>query len=206
LVVGPVSPFLDQLAQSGVVFLNSYTAASWTKPSAASLLTSLYPQTHGVGLHSNTDALPDTVRTLQQHLRANGYVSAHLSANPLGSTLSGLDRGFDSTFTARFFEAAGDRPPKIRSDVLVNKAFAWIDQHQSEPFFLYIHAMDSHTPYLAGAPEDGAGARYEAEVLFSDAQIRRLHEHLAARGTASERARRTLSHDMLERLRVARLC
>jgi arylsulfatase A-like enzyme len=189
-----VSPFLDHLAESGVVFLNSYSAASWTKPSAASLLTSLYPQTHGVGLRSNTDALPATVRTLQEHLRANGYVSAHLSANPLGSTLSGLDQGFDSTFTARFFEAAGDRPPKIRSDALVNKALTWIDEHQSEPFFLYIHAMDTHTPYLAGGDADSAaadsagadyaGARYDAEVRFSDAQIRRLHEHLAARSLA----------------------
>jgi arylsulfatase A-like enzyme len=185
----PVSPFLDQLAESGVVFLNSYSAASWTKPSAASLLTSLYPQTHGVGLRSNTDALPATVHTLQEHLRANGYVSAHLSANPLGSTLSGLDRGFDSTFTPRFFEAAKDRAPKIRSDALVDRTLAWIDEHQGEPFFLYIHAMDTHTPYLArvaadSAAADNAAARYDAEVRFSDTQIRRLHEHLAARGLA----------------------
>lgn len=183
----PVSPFLDQLAERGVVFLNSYTAASWTKPSAASLLTSLYPQTHGVGLRSNTDALPATVRTLQQHLRANGYVSAHLSANPLGSTLSGLDRGFDSAFMPRFFEADGGRAPKIRSDALVNKALAWIAEHQNEPFFLYIHAMDTHTPYLArvaadSVAADSAAALYDAELLFSDQQIRRLHEHLAARG------------------------
>jgi arylsulfatase A-like enzyme len=183
----PVSPFLDRLAESGVVFLNSYTAASWTKPSAASLLTSLYPQTHGVGLRSNTDTLPATVRTLQQHLRANGYVSAHLSANPLGSTLSGLDRGFDSTFMPRFFEADGGRAPKIRSDALVNKALAWIAEHQNEPFFLYIHAIDTHTPYLArvaadSAAADSAGALYDAELLFSDQQIRRLNEHLAARG------------------------
>ena len=43
------SPFLDRLAEQGIVFRNCYAAASWTKPAIASLFTSLYPQTHGVG-------------------------------------------------------------------------------------------------------------------------------------------------------------
>ena len=48
---GDVSPVLDRLAAESIVFENCFSQAPWTKPSAASLLTSLYPGTHGLVDH-----------------------------------------------------------------------------------------------------------------------------------------------------------
>lgn len=52
------SPVLDKMAAVGTIFLRCYAQAPWTKPSAVSLLTSLYPQTHAVGARASTDILP----------------------------------------------------------------------------------------------------------------------------------------------------
>jgi hypothetical protein len=52
----PTSPFIDRLAREGTVFRDAVTQASWTKVSTPSLLTSLYPSTHGVKEFS--DRLP----------------------------------------------------------------------------------------------------------------------------------------------------
>jgi hypothetical protein len=48
---GPISPNLDWLAKESVMFENAFTQAPWTKPSIASLFTSLHPDTHGLDNH-----------------------------------------------------------------------------------------------------------------------------------------------------------
>src|SRR5215831_4199324 len=45
---GPVSPSIDAIARESYIFRNCYSSAPWTKPSVASLFTSLSPMEHGV--------------------------------------------------------------------------------------------------------------------------------------------------------------
>jgi arylsulfatase A-like enzyme len=42
------SRFIDSLAATGVRFDNAYSTSSWTVPSMVSLMTSAYPDVHGV--------------------------------------------------------------------------------------------------------------------------------------------------------------
>src|SRR5437867_3328893 len=45
---GPISPNIDTLARGALVFDRCIAQAPWTKPSVASLFTSLHPFCHGV--------------------------------------------------------------------------------------------------------------------------------------------------------------
>ena len=54
--VRETTPTLDALARGGVRFENAYSSSSWTAPSAASLLTSLQPASHGVETGQVEDA------------------------------------------------------------------------------------------------------------------------------------------------------
>ena len=56
------SPVLDEVARAGVVFEDASSAAPWTLPSHASMLTGLYPLRHRVV--SSKTRLPDEVPTL----------------------------------------------------------------------------------------------------------------------------------------------
>jgi len=42
------SPHIDELAQQGVIFLNSFSQSPKTTPSHMTMMTSLYPDVHGV--------------------------------------------------------------------------------------------------------------------------------------------------------------
>jgi len=85
------TPFLKKLGAQGLVFDDCQVQATWTKPSVASLLTSLYSFTHGI--IQNHDTIPKGATTLAEQLRASGFITAGIVANPFAGMLSGLERG-----------------------------------------------------------------------------------------------------------------
>ena len=87
------SPRLDQLAQEGVLFENCISQAPHTKPSTASILTSLYPPTHRVD-HFTSSLAPEAV-TLHEVFHDAGYRTALLSANSFLSPTYGFGSGVE---------------------------------------------------------------------------------------------------------------
>jgi arylsulfatase A-like enzyme len=141
-----ISPSLDRLAAESVIFENCFSSAPWTKPSVASLFTSLPPAVHGVtgfGSMALTQLLPGEAETLAERFRGAGYRTAAFVANPLVSLRHGFDQGFD------IFQRIKDTPR------LLATARQWIAKggREREPFFLYLHVMDVHGPYDAPRPD-----------------------------------------------------
>ena len=141
------TPFLKKLGTTGLVFENCQVQATWTKPSTASLLTSLYSFSHGIV--NDYDTIPKGAATMAGELRAAGYVTAGIVANPFAGRVSGLQRGFDYldewAVIQRYRKDAEDRGT---DSAAVNKiVFPWLDEHREEPFFLYVHTTDPHAPY-----------------------------------------------------------
>ena len=144
------SPTIDTLGREGLVITRAYAAASWTKPSVTTLLTSLYPETHRLGARFYSDELPQSVFTLQAALAAGRYLTAQFSANTFTGTLSNLDQRFDIAATPQGLRRAGtpsDAAPAIRARQIHQRAMAWITRHKDARFFAYIHALDTHPPF-----------------------------------------------------------
>lgn len=73
-----ITPNLDKLARSGLLFERAYCQQAICSPSRASIMTGTRPDTNGV-VENYTyfrDANPD-ILTLPQHLIANGYEAVH---------------------------------------------------------------------------------------------------------------------------------
>jgi arylsulfatase A-like enzyme len=160
------TPFLKKLAAQGLVFEDCQVQATWTKPSVASLLTSLYSFTHGIV--NDYDTIPKGATTLAEQLRAAGYVTAGIVANPFAGRLSGLQRGFDYlsewAVIQRYRTDAEDRGT---DSAAVNKiAIPWLKQHGDEPFFLYAHTTDPHAPYRPPAEFEEKFAKPEETAEF----------------------------------------
>ena len=176
------SPFLDQLGTRSLVFRRAYAAASWTKPSVTTLLTSLYPATHAVGARHYADALPIDVPTLQSELAQAGYVTAQFSANPFTGPVSGLDRGFDRALMAT---ALGQQNAfAVQASAVHAKLLAWISEHRHDQFFAYVHTVDTHPPFSG---VDDSAAReperaYEAAIANVDRELGRLYADLERSG------------------------
>ena len=182
------TPFLKKLGAAGVVFDDCQTQATWTKPSTASLMTSLYSFTHGI--INDTDTIPNASATIAEQLRGAGYVTASAVSNPFAGRMTGLQRGFDYMdeyqVVLRNRTEAADRGTD--SAALNKVVFPWLERHRNEPFFLYAHATDPHAPYRppAGFEEKFANPAETAEFNRDYAKLRTEREY--GGGTVVSRA------------------
>ena len=157
---GSISPTLDALAAESVVFERCFAQSPWTKPSVASILTSLYPQVHGLTNHDGkywgeettelkTGILPDSAVTLAEAMQQSGYATAAFVGNSWLTRPYGFAQGFD------VYDDSVNHL-LVTFDQLTAAAMAWLDGRSGDtesPFFLYLHPMDVHAPYNA-AKED----------------------------------------------------
>ena len=183
----PVSPEIDRLAASGVVFEQAFSQAGWTLPSIATVLTGRYPSEHGA---IQTDrAVAGSIDTLAELLGDLGYETrAHVSHVMLRPR-SGLARGFD-VYDDSVLEVG--RPHKVATArQLTDRALAGLDE-ASEPFLMWVHYFDPHFAYLAHPEwvEFGGGDldRYDGEVAHTDREIGRLLAGLGERGLTGRTA------------------
>jgi len=142
----PTSPNLDALARSGVRFDNAVTASVFTLTSVASIFTGLYPWEHGVIFNRNLH-LPGSLPVLAEKFQQAGYATAAFSGTYFRFSLEGFDRGYDV-----FDESCAQDFFRNSADCLNRAVTPWLKAHQDEPFFLYLHYVDTHAPYYAAEP------------------------------------------------------
>jgi len=137
-----LTPFLDQLAQRGVVFLHTSAASSWTAPSVASLFTSRYPSQHHVV--SFGSRLADQEVTFAERLQRAHYLGAGFSANFRLLERLGYAQGF------RFWRSDAQKAGGLSGAQLRAEGLDWLDSSQrssGQPLLLYFHFMEPHSPY-----------------------------------------------------------
>ena len=144
------SPEIDALAARGALFENVVSQASWTTPSFATVLTSLYPSQHGAV--TITSMLTPGLPTLAVILKARGYATCGIVNAPALGAGYGFDRGFD------LYDIAD--PETRDAGANTQAALAWIDTAgKAAPFFLFLHHFDVHLPYAPPAPFDSSSIR-----------------------------------------------
>ncbi|NOZ79854.1 MAG: sulfatase [Acidobacteria bacterium] len=167
------APYLTSLAKSATVWTRAYSTSSWTVPSVTSLLTGVYPATHGVihgvirGKHVfKQEIIPDDLPRLAEVLKAAGYSTFGITANPHLDREHGFARGFDH------FTCLG-----IGTAEQVNEAIrGWADAIRSAPgpVFVWLHYFDPHYPYHRHPPWSsrfaGNPTAHELEVIREIAQ------------------------------------
>ncbi len=107
------------MAKEGVVFNNAIANASWTKVSTPTILTGLYPSTHGVV--SSTIASPRLPPRSRKLYRAAGYATLSLSSvafhGPVHKPPSGIRGTARERFSARPRHAAVERRPRASTSI-----------------------------------------------------------------------------------------
>ncbi len=149
----PTSPSIDAFCAQAAVFTQAIAQAPSTLPSHASLLTSLLPQHHTASWEAGRP-LPEEALTLTEVLRDAGYTTAAFTGGGQIDRVFGLAQGF----------ASYEQPDQMRFAATVRTAEAWLREHTTEPFFLFLHSYEPHHPYEAApaylaaietAPYDG---------------------------------------------------
>lgn len=156
------SPHLDRFANQSLLFERCYSAASWTKPACASLFTSTLPPVHKMMLGEWCDTRRYTLHTgldtLDMSFATGGYDTAWFLSNPLSRRELGFGRGF-----AHYsFEA------EMEPNAQVNAIVTWLKEQAAEPFFLFIHMIDPHDPYVVDEAEYEAFAQRPIKAALAE--------------------------------------
>lgn len=171
----PTAPVLARLASEGVLFSDSISQAPWTKPSVPSILSSLYPSTHGVTEYS--DLLPSSVVTLAEVYRDAGYATFHTAANAWAGTPSHLEQGVEVLH--RGGSLRSDTQPSMTARGFVTRFLEWLEMHDDVPFFAFLHFFDPHGPREPYPPYDtmwaAPSARGEQEMRWQKLEKAGVH-------------------------------
>jgi arylsulfatase A-like enzyme len=161
------TPEIDRFAQAGVLFEEAYAQGPYTPFSLPSLFTGKLPcrlrpirraiywrwPVEGLTVEGNA--------TFVEILKDAGYHTAAFHSNPYVSRFFAFDKGFDVFYddmiagsatpwwlktAAANFQRIVRTDPFLGARGLNGKVVAWL-RHAPEPFFLWVHYMDTHGPY-----------------------------------------------------------
>ena len=147
------APGLRRLASEGVLFNNFTVQATWTKVSTPSLLTSLYPSSHGVV--DFPDRLPASANTLAESYRAAGYATLSFGSVLFTGQFTNLHQGFEELHEDGSFSTPGSSKTARE---YVDRLRAWLERHRQDSFFVFLHVFDPHDPYEPNRPYDNVWA------------------------------------------------
>lgn len=161
---GPLAPYarnehIAQLAEEGCVLDNCFCTNSISVPSRAAILTGQYSQLNGV--YTLDDALDPARDNIAKRLQEAGYETAligkwHLKKQPSGFDYFSVfhDQG---TYRDPLFKTAegwiddtegvsGTVEKGFSTDLVTDKAIAWMRDHKQEPFAMFCHFKATHEP------------------------------------------------------------
>ncbi len=165
-----VTPNIDALAAEGVVFEQNITPGPWSLPAHASMMTGLYPSTHGAD--GRYERLSEEYPTIGEELAQVGYATVGISNNAYMSPSSALHRGFnDWTYVQPHLGAADD---DNGGKLVAQQMRRWLREHadDSRPFFMFVNFNDTHTSYFGPEPYRSRWA----PGIDAD-EMRRIHQH-----------------------------
>jgi len=183
------TPAIDALRADGILYEHAYSPVPLTLPAHTSLFTGLLPPDHGVRDNAGYRLAADGPPTLAELLHRDGYATGGAVSAFVLRHQTGIARGFDAydddlgTERERATIAQIQRP----GGETLKAALAWLDReldaHPKQPFFLFFHIYEPHTPYEP--PEPFASrykSAYDGEIAASDQIVGNLLAALKERG------------------------
>ncbi|MEO8199880.1 MAG: sulfatase-like hydrolase/transferase [Gemmatimonadota bacterium] len=167
------TPELDRLGQTGVRFVNAYSAASVCTPTRGGFMTGRYPARLPAGLQqpmswvNENDGLPPGYPTIASQLKERGYDTAligkwHLGYRPEFGPLShGFDEFFGILSGGVDYYTHRDALRKLDlheglvtvdkvgylTDLLSERAVEYVSRSRSRPFYLSLQYTAPHWPW-----------------------------------------------------------
>lgn len=178
------TPHLDQLAEEGMLFTQSFVTNSISAPSRATLLTGKY--SHENGVLDNVNPFDGSQMTFPKLLRNAGYQTAmigkwHLKSEPTGFDYWKVLPGQGSYYNPDFLEM-GERTQDTGyvTDIITRDVINWIDQaKETIPFCVLYHHKAPHRRWWPGPDHLDAFEDMkfpEPPTLFDDYKNRKAAE------------------------------
>jgi arylsulfatase A-like enzyme len=140
------SPRIDELARASVLFEHAVVAWPKTVPGLGSVLTGNYGHTIRM-MYATFDPLREESTTVTELLKQAGYATGGFTTNGNLLIKQGWSQGFDEYQELWKSEGRG-KPSNV-----AEHARRFLDARQGAKFFLWLHYIDPHGPYVPGERE-----------------------------------------------------
>lgn len=152
------TPNIDKWAKDAIIFNNMRTIIPTTYPSFSMLMTSKTPFESGIYSNSVGDDGPSpglipinqTTATLAQFLHQSGFkTAAFINTDSLDGELTNMNKGFDIYEKFPWLPLHGPNiKEEYKSFLNINASLNWLEKIQKKRFFMWVHLMEPHSPYL----------------------------------------------------------
>ena len=186
------TPHIDRIAREGARFRNAFCTTPLCSPVRASLLTGLYTHHHGILDNTNRSAASHQLMTFPRLLQKAGYETAYVGKWHMGNddtarpgfdhwvSMKGQGTSFDPELNV---DGKRSRFTGHTTDVLNEKAAAFLRKERVKPFCLYIAHKALHPELVQfddGSISDPKAAKFvpakRHSQLYADAAVpRRLN-------------------------------
>ena len=156
-----LTPNFDRMARQGTDVHYAFTCQPVCGPARSCLQTGLYATE--TGCYRNNIALPEDSKTLAHYFNGAGYDTAyigkwHLADTGMGAVAPEQRGGYEYWLASNVLEFTSDaydlvmydndqqaqKLPGYRVDGQTDAAIRYIDQHQDNPFFLFMSFLEPH--------------------------------------------------------------
>jgi len=162
------TPTIDSFRERGTVFTKAIAATSTTTPSVASILTGIYPSSHGIrslmGYKLNNE-----VKTCAEIFGENGYRTYAEVSGPLVPE-TGLNKGFEEYHCRK----EKDNVYSEWGEQLIRR---FKNEEFEQPWFVFVHFWELHIPRTVPKEFDSNNfgkSRYERAISALMAYLQRL--------------------------------
>ncbi len=147
------TPHIDRLANEGALFRNAFVTTPLCSPSRASFLTGQYARTHGIVDNTNRSAASHRLNTFPLLLQRAGYETAFVGKWHMGnddSARPGFDAWVSFKGQGEYLNpeiTEGSRTARVNgyiTDILNDRALAFVRKPRSKPFLLYLSHKAVH--------------------------------------------------------------
>ncbi|MCL4416636.1 MAG: sulfatase [Actinobacteria bacterium] len=139
-----LTPFIDSLSGSSIIFKNPYATGPYTQASFQGILSSSYYLEYG-----KEKNLSKYKTLVSEPLKNAGIYTAGFHSNAYLSYYFGYNKGWE-TFYDSMSDNVTDMYPFLRGDFINRKVSDFLNNFSfSKPLFLWVHYMDVHEPYIA---------------------------------------------------------
>ncbi|MBS4199283.1 sulfatase [Bacillus sp. FJAT-49732] len=148
----PTSPYIDEIAEQGVLFESAFASDIPTEVAHTSIFTGKVGLSTGVVSHgSSLTHLPKEVDWFPTILRNAGYTTG--AVDNLYNLKEWFARGY------QYYINTVGKTRWIDGKTINSLAKPWLKEHKDKDFFLFLHYWDPHTPYLP--PKDYIPSFYD---------------------------------------------
>ncbi|MHC4560955.1 MAG: sulfatase, partial [Planctomycetota bacterium] len=145
------APVLSRMASEGTLFHDCLSQGPWTLPSTVSLLTSLYPTTHGVyaeGVYARL--LPASATSLAEVFHDASYATLSFVSMPYTGQRYKLDQGFEELHG--YQSTVNPEGSNDTARPYIDRLLPWLEVHREVPFFVFLHVLDPHALFEPRSP------------------------------------------------------